>query len=80
MTCFLCETGEIHAGKVTLTLERRDDIMVVVNGVPAQICQNCGESYIDQDTRSQLLRMAETDSAPGVRVDIREYSTALVLG
>jgi hypothetical protein len=62
-----------------MTLER-DEITVVVNGVPAHICQNCGESFIDQETRSQLLRMAESDLPPGVRVDIREYSTALTMG
>jgi YgiT-type zinc finger domain-containing protein len=76
MTCYICETGQVRAGKATMTLER-EGLTLVVNGVPAQICQNCGENYIDQETRSQLLKIAERGAAPGVSVDIREFATAM---
>jgi hypothetical protein len=46
---------------------------LVVKGVPADICANCGEEYVGEATTADLLRTAEEVSHAGVEVDVREY-------
>ncbi len=75
MRCMICKNAETHQGKATLTLER-DGVTLVVKGVPAQVCSNCGEEYIDEKTTRQLLKTAEEAIKVGVRVDIRDYVAA----
>jgi YgiT-type zinc finger domain-containing protein len=42
MHCVICKQSEPRPGTVTVTLER-DGATVVVNQVPAMVCDNCGE-------------------------------------
>ncbi|MBI1821762.1 MAG: type II toxin-antitoxin system MqsA family antitoxin [Nitrospirae bacterium] len=75
MKCVICKQGETKKGKGTVTLER-DGVTLVIKGVPAQVCANCGEEYIDEKTTAQLLKSAETAAKTGVQVDVREYMAA----
>ncbi len=75
MKCVVSKKGETARGKVTITLER-GDMTLVIKKVPADICQNCGEEYVDEDTTAQLLKNAEEASQMGVHVDIRNYRLA----
>jgi YgiT-type zinc finger domain-containing protein len=75
MNCPICRKGETHPGTVTVTLER-ESLTFVVKHVPAAVCDNCGEEYLDESTVSQVLRMAEEAVASGVEVDIRAYRAA----
>ena len=72
MRCVICKQAEIRSGKATVTLER-DGITLVVKGVPARVCPNCGEEYVDEETTARLLQAAEEAARAGVQVDIREY-------
>ena len=72
MKCVICKQGETRAGKATVTLER-DGTTLVIKGVPAQVCLNCGEEYVDEKTTARLLTAAEEAARAGVRVDVREY-------
>jgi predicted RNA-binding Zn-ribbon protein involved in translation (DUF1610 family) len=49
---------------------------LVFKGVPAQVCPNCGESYVDQATTRRLLQEAEEAAGCGVQVDIRKFAGA----
>jgi hypothetical protein len=49
---------------------------LVCKGVPAQICQSCGEEYVDEATTAALLHTAEEAARVGVRVEVREYLAA----
>ena len=62
MKCVICKHGKTQSGTVTVTLER-DNTTVVIKNVSAQICENCGESYIDEDTTDYLLKTAENAAA-----------------
>ena len=75
MKCVICKQGETKPGKATVTLER-NGMTLVVKGVPADICTNCGEEYVDETTTSQLLKTAEQAVKTGIQVDIREYIAA----
>jgi YgiT-type zinc finger domain-containing protein len=75
MKCVVCKQAETHLGKATVTLER-DGVTLVIKGVPARICPNCGEEYVDQEIAGKLLEAAEEAAGAGVQVDIREYVAA----
>lgn len=75
MKCVICKQGETQPGKVTVTLER-DEMTLVIKGVPAEVCSNCGEQYIDEEVSAQLLKIAEEVALSGVQVDIRKYIAA----
>ncbi|MBI2908231.1 MAG: type II toxin-antitoxin system MqsA family antitoxin [Chloroflexi bacterium] len=75
MKCVVCKQVETQPGKATVTLER-NGVTLVVKGVPAQVCPNCGEEYVDEETAVRLLGAAEEAARAGVLVDIREYVAA----
>lgn len=75
MKCVVCKQAETNPGKATVTLER-DGVTLVIKGVPARICPNCGEEYVDQEIAGKLLQAAEEAAGAGVQVDIREYVAA----
>ena len=65
----------VQPGQVTVTLQRNGTTLVIKN-VPAEVCGNCGEEYVAEDTTSHLLKTAEDVTRVGVEVDIREYVAA----
>lgn len=75
MKCVICKKGETKPGKATVTLER-DGTILVIKGVPASVCENCGEEYVEGDITARLLKDAEEAVRAGVQVDIREYVAA----
>jgi YgiT-type zinc finger domain-containing protein len=75
MTCPICRQGDTQPGTTTVTLER-DGLTFVVKEVPALVCANCGEEYLDSATSERVLRMADEAAASGVQVDIRAYKAA----
>ena len=75
MKCVICKQGETSLGRATVTLER-DEMTLVVKSVPALICENCGEEYLDEEITARLLREAEEAARLGVQVNVREYIAA----
>lgn len=75
MRCLICKKGSTEPGTTTVTLERGGLIMVI-KGVPAQVCKNCGEAYVDEKVASELLVSAKQAARAGAQVEIREYVTA----
>ncbi len=75
MKCVICKQAEIAPGAATVTLER-DGVTLVVKQVPALVCPNCGEEYLDEEVSAQLLRHAEEVARQGTQVEIRQYVVA----
>jgi YgiT-type zinc finger domain-containing protein len=73
MTCVICRQAETQSGTTTLTLTR-GKLTFVVRAVPALVCPNCGEAYIDEAAARQLLSTAEQLAQAGTQVDVREYA------
>jgi YgiT-type zinc finger domain-containing protein len=73
MKCTICKQAETVQESTTVTLER-GELTLVIKNVPAQVCSNCGEAYIDENTTAELLSTAEQMAAAGALVDIRQYS------
>lgn len=73
MDCVICTGGATRPGKTTITLER-GAATLVFKGVPAQVCENCGGSYVNRETTEELMRVAEEAIRAGVQVDIRGFA------
>lgn len=75
MKCVICRQGETISGSTTVTLER-DSLTLVIKNVPAQVCPNCGEAYVDEVVTARLLEDAEAVVEAGALVDVRQYMPA----
>ena len=75
MKCVICKHGDTAPATTTVTLER-DGMTLVFKNVPAQVCQNCGEAYLDEATSAHLLATVNEAARAGVQVDVREYVAA----
>ena len=73
--CPICKHGERTGGQTTLTLSRHGST-IVFEAVPADVCDNCGESFIDDRTLGDLFRQADAAAQAGFRVAVRSYAAA----
>jgi YgiT-type zinc finger domain-containing protein len=54
----ICKQGHTQPAQITIVLER-NGYSWKKDGVPAQVCDMCGESFIDEADTAQLLEQAE---------------------
>ncbi len=73
MNCVICKLGETHPGQVTVTLQR-GDTTVVTKGVPAEVCDNCGEHFLSKEVSGALLAKAEEAVKHGAEVEILRFA------
>ena len=71
--CRVCPAGRLQEGTTTLTMER-DGSTIVFKGVPADVCDTCGESFVHEDVSADVYEKAEAAVEAGVEVDVRRYS------
>ena len=75
MICPIRRHGATHAGTATVKLER-GALTFVASHVPATVCANCGEAYLDSSTTKQVMRMTEEAAASRAQVDVRAFRAA----
>ena len=73
MKCLTCKHGQTNPGLVTVTLEREESI-VIIKKVPAEVCDNCGEYYLSDEITEQVLQRAEKAIDNGAEVEIIRYA------
>ncbi|MDI9445166.1 MAG: type II toxin-antitoxin system MqsA family antitoxin [Planctomycetota bacterium] len=73
MKCVLCKQGETRLGKVTVTLQR-GETTVIIRDVAADVCENCGESYLSEDVTATVLALGEDSVRKGAEVEILRYA------
>jgi len=73
--CVICRHGRTCPKEVTVTLDR-DGTTLVFRNVPAQVCENCGEQYVDEQTTAKLLDDAEKAAGAGVQLEVRSFVAA----
>ncbi len=73
MTCVLCRNGRTEPGEVTVTMQR-GETTVIVKGVPAQVCDNCEEYYLDEEIGVKVMQMAEAAVLRNAEVEILRYA------
>ncbi|HOT46594.1 MAG TPA: type II toxin-antitoxin system MqsA family antitoxin [Spirochaetota bacterium] len=72
MKCSLCKNGETKPDLVTISLNKNETVVVIKN-VPAEVCSNCGEYYLSTAVTNDILKKAEMAASKGVEVEIIKY-------
>lgn len=75
MKCLACKNGTLKAGRTTVTVEC-DGTTIVIHKVPADVCETCGEDYLDAAVASSLETLLQEAARSGVRFEVREYKAA----
>ena len=76
MKCVICRNGQTESGFTTVTLERNQTTLVFKQ-VPADICENCGEVYLNSKINRALLKQAEHELKRGVFLEMLKFSDDL---
>ena len=74
MKCPICRHGETEKGFATVILERHATTLIFKK-VPATVCNNCGEEFINETISSQLFKVAKQAVKMGVQLDVRNYTS-----
>ncbi len=72
MGCIVCHDGVTRLGTTAVTFCTGGQT-VVVNEVPADVCENCAEAYVDEATTEQLLEIGAAARGYRVRVLVRNF-------
>ncbi|MHB8295018.1 MAG: type II toxin-antitoxin system MqsA family antitoxin [Acidimicrobiales bacterium] len=75
MKCILCRSGHTQPGTEDKALTFKGTTLVI-QGVPAEVCDTCGERYFDAKVVRQLVVPARDAALAGVIVDVRRYPIA----
>ena len=69
MICVICKNGETEPGTTTSTLER-NGLVLLIRDIPAKVCNNCGESYIDSQTFERVHNMSPENGERDYDVEV----------
>jgi len=75
MKCVICKNGETRSGAATVALQR-GSATVVIKGVPAEVCGNCGEYYLSQERSAEVMGLAEEAEKRGAEIQVLRYRAA----
>jgi YgiT-type zinc finger domain-containing protein len=63
----------VRPGFTSFTVER-GSMTLVLKGVPAAACSQCGEAYFDEATTRHIEEIAQKASHAGVQVAVQDYA------
>ena len=75
MKCPLCR-GKMLEGNTIVPYQPSQEKIIVVSKVPAWICEQCGESFVEISVVRDLERMIEKTTQEGLSFGIVEYHRA----
>ena len=60
MQCVECRVGETIEGTTSLTYTRPGSkLHVLVSGVPADVCPNCGGAYLSEEIAQEIFEIVD---------------------
>lgn len=57
MKCLVCKHDRFRQGTTILPIERGNAILLITD-IPARVCENCGEPYLDEETAQGVQDLA----------------------
>jgi YgiT-type zinc finger domain-containing protein len=57
MKCLACKHNHFRKGTTVLPIERGNTILLITD-IPARICENCGETYIEEEIAQEVQDLA----------------------
>jgi len=73
MKCAICKMGETQPGLVTVTLQRGNTV-VIIKEVPAHVCQNSDEYYLDEPVAQRVYAQADDAAQRHAEVEVVQYA------
>ncbi len=75
MACPLCK-GNTVSGTTILPFEMKNGKVIVVLNVPARICNQCGEEYVDMEVVRNVEMLLDRAVRDGLSMGFVEYGVA----
>ena len=57
MKCLVCKHDQFKQGTTVLPIERGNAILLITD-IPARVCENCGETYLEEETAQAVQDLA----------------------
>lgn len=73
MQCVICKNGTTAPGMVNAVLQR-NGCTIIFKDVPADVCSNCGEYYLNEKVTQEILLRSEAAIRNGAEVEILRYA------
>lgn len=73
-TCYFCK-GPVKKAKIR-HVHRWGERIIVFEHVPAELCQQCGEVYLDPHVLEAMDRIAGSDAEPKATISVPVFSLA----
>ena len=73
MKCVICRHGDTRPGDVTVTLARGEST-IIFKGVPADVCENCGEYYLSESVTENVMNRADEAVKNGAEIEVLRYA------
>ena len=71
MNCFMCK-GILEEKKVNYVVNIEETI-IIIKGVPAKVCTQCGEQYFDNETAENIEKIVNQLKKLATEVTIVNY-------
>lgn len=71
MNCFMCK-GNLEEKKVNYVVDLENTI-IIIKGVPAKVCTQCGEQYFDDETAENIEKIVNQLKQLATEVTIVNY-------
>lgn len=71
MNCFMCK-GNLEEKKVNYVVDLEETI-IIIKGVPAKVCGQCGEQYFDDEIAENIEKMVNQLKELAAEVTIVNY-------
>jgi len=72
MKCAMCK-GDMKEGIINYPVDRENQFLLIKN-VPALICQQCGESYLDDEVFAKIEEIVENIKGSNVEIEIIKFA------
>ncbi|MBO4292942.1 MAG: type II toxin-antitoxin system MqsA family antitoxin [Clostridia bacterium] len=71
MNCFKCK-GNLEEKNVNYMVDLEETI-IIIKGVPAKVCTQCGEQYFDDETSENIEKIVDQLKELSTEVSIVNY-------
>ncbi|MBS1920826.1 MAG: type II toxin-antitoxin system MqsA family antitoxin [Bacteroidetes bacterium] len=72
-TCPTCKNGTLKPGTTTVTVER-EGALIIFKEVPADVCDNCGAYFLNEQISNELYEKANRAIKNGAQVEIMKLT------
>ena len=76
MDCFKCK-GKLKEKKVNYMVDLENTI-IIIKGVPAKVCVNCGEQYFNDEVSENIEKIVEQLKSLSAEVTVVNYNGDVV--